>query len=124
MTPYEYWRPRFAEALDGNLYGIDYLDYLVLGVGLAHLWPGSDAAIVTEFKYFPGPGGHAPTIKAIHGLVAAGDLDEIKLLIKAAEAWGRSQGCRFAMISSRPGWQRVLQDDGWQPHQITLMKDL
>lgn len=125
MTPYEHWRPRFAEALqDSPLFGIMYLDYLVLGCGLATVHTMPNAAIVTEFKYYPGAQGHEPTVKVIHGLIAAGDLDEIKRLIAFAEGWGRDQGCAFAMIESREGWTKVLKDDGWQPHQVTLVKEL
>jgi hypothetical protein len=124
VTPYQRWRPAFAKALTGPLYNIDYLDYLVLGTGLAHVWPGIDAAIVTEFRYFPGQRGSDPALKAIHGLVAAGNLAGIRQLIRDAEAWGRQQGCSHAMIESRGGWQKILAADGWQPHQITLIKEL
>ncbi len=118
MTPYERWRPYLADALDGRFYGIDHLDRLVLGTGEAQVWPGVAAAIVTELHYYP-------RCKAIHGLVAAGDLDEIVgSLIPAAEAWGRRQGCAFAIIESRPGWQRMLRGHGYDAHQVALCKPL
>lgn len=119
MTPYQRWRPEFAKAIEGPLYDIDYLDYLVLGTRHAQLWTGDEAAIVTAFRYFPN------RVVAIEGLVAAGDLDEIRnRLIPAAEEWGRLQGCAFAMIASREGWVRALKNDGYEPHQITLIKEL
>lgn len=118
MTDYATWRPRFAEAIDGRLFTIDYLDYLLLGCGLATLHVGKNAAIVTMFKFYPG-------CKAIEGLVAAGDLEEIvNELIPLAEQFGRERGCKFAMISSREGWQRALKGSGYEPHQITLAKEL
>ncbi len=45
-------------------------------------------------------------------------------LIPAALAWGKSQGCTFGLIESREGWVRALRGDGWEPHQVTLIKEL
>lgn len=115
---YRQWRDRFAEAIDGRFYGIEYLDYLILGCGMATIHVGEDAAIVTEFK-------HYPNCKAIHGLVAAGDLGEITAtLIPAAEAWAKRQGCQFAVIESRPGWERQLKASGYEPFQHSVSKEL
>lgn len=119
MTPeYAVWRPQFAEAIGPIYGGIGYLDYLLFGCGVAKFWESANAAIVTRFSYYPG-------CKIIEGLVAAGDLEEIvNILIPAAEQHGRDEGCRFATISSREGWQKVLKPHGYAPHQITLAKEL
>jgi hypothetical protein len=124
MNPiYARFRPLLAEAVDGRFYTIDYLDWLVR-TGRAQFWPslaadGSPlAAIVTELRDYPG-------CRAIHGLAAAGDLDEIvERLIPAAEAWGRANGCAYAIIESRPGWQRALRKHGYQLHQVAVAKGL
>lgn len=118
MIDYAVWRPAFADAIDRRFYTIEYLDWLVSGGG-GSFWPGSQAAIVTEFKSFPSGA------RAICGVVAAGDLDEIvEVLIPAAEAWGHQRGCTFAMIESRPGWARQLKSSGYAPHQLTIVKEL
>lgn len=118
MTLYTAWREAFASAIDPRFFSIEYLDHL-LNTGQAQFWPGSQAAIVTEFKTFP------TGARAICGVVAAGDLDEIvNTLIPAAEAWGHMRGCTIAMIESRPGWQRALKDSGYEPFQISLVKEL
>jgi hypothetical protein len=84
---YERFRPIFAEAIDLRLYSIEHLDAL-LQSGRAQIWFGTEAAIVTEIRAYPA----GATV--IHGLVAAGDLDEIvETLIPRAEAWARSIGC-------------------------------
>ena len=115
---YARFRPLFAEALDPRLYTIEHLDGL-LHSGRAQIWFGEAAAIVTEVRTYPA--GAA----VIHGLVAAGDLDEIVgTLIPRAEAWARSIGCAMAIIESRPGWARALKRCGYAPHQLAVRKDL
>lgn len=117
-SAYDHWRPRLAEAIDPIYGGVEYLDYLLFGCGVAKLWTSENACIVTRFSFYPG-------CKIIEGLVAAGDLGEIKdTLIPLAEQYGREQGCRFATISSRDGWAKVLKSSGYAPHQVTLVKEL
>ena len=116
MSDYLRFRDRFAEAMDRRLYTIDHLDHLVLSMR-AQAWFSDHAAIVTEIRDYP------TGAKVIHGLVAAGDLDEIVgELIPRAEAWGRSLGCVMAVIESRQGWRRALK--GYEPHQMALRKEL
>ena len=111
------WRAELARAIDASLYDIFYLDTLV-GSGRAQCWFGDEACIVTELREYP-------RARAIHGLVAAGDLGEIVgTLIPRAEAWGRSVGCSVAVIESRPGWARTLEGSGYEMHQVALRKAL
>ena len=115
---YARFRPLFAEALDPRLYAIEHLDGLLCS-GRAQIWFGEAAAIVTELRTYPAGA------RAIHGLVAAGALDEIvDRLIPRAEAWARSIGCGFAIIESRPGWARALKHQGYEPHQVAVRKAL
>jgi hypothetical protein len=118
MTEYlTRWRAEFEQAIDGSLYGIDYLDRLIRN-GLAQCWFGDNACIVTQIKDYP-------KARVIHGLVAAGDLQEIvETLIPRAEAWGKMAGCSMAIIESREGWARALKQHGWEPHQVALRKGL
>lgn len=111
------WRAEFETAIDGGLYDIGMLDTLV-GSGRAQCWFGVSAAIVTEIREYP-------KARVIHGLVAAGDLEEIVgTLIPRAEEWARSLGCSMAVIESRAGWERALKPHGWEVHQVALRKDL
>lgn len=111
------FRETFASAMNQRLYNIDYLDRLILS-GRARFWRTDTAAIVAEIKIFP------TGAKAVHGLIAAGDLEEIKSLILQAEQWGRDAGCIGGMIDSRPGWAKAMKSAGYAPHQLALWKDL
>jgi hypothetical protein len=115
---YRRFRDGFAAAMDPEFHPIAHLDGLVLA-GQARLWIGEKAAIAAEMLAYPGGA------RALHGLVAAGDLAEIRsVLIPAAEAWGRATGCTHAIIESRPGWARALRSSGYEIHQIALRKGL
>jgi hypothetical protein len=118
MIDYAVWRSRFAEAMDPRLYTLDHLDRLVLS-GRARFWSSQGAAIVAELKTFP------TGARAVHGLIAAGDLDEVEtILIPQAEAWGRQNGCILALIDSRSGWGRVMKKHGYAPFQTAIAKEL
>jgi hypothetical protein len=61
----------------------------------------------------------------VHGLVAAGDMVEIRdNLIPCAEAWGRANGCIAGVVESRPGWAKVLKPSGYEVSQVTVRKEL
>lgn len=74
----------------------------LIASGRACLWPGEKAAIVTELW------NHPSGYRSIHGWLAAGELEEIKALVRAAEQMGRDMGCKRAVISGRDGWIRAL----------------
>ena len=115
---YQRWREAFASAIDDRLHTIGHLDRLLFG-GHAQAWFGENAAIVTEIRTYP------TGARVIHGLVAAGDLAEIcDVLIPRAEGWARSIGCVLAVIESRPGWAKTLKAAGYEPHQLTVRKEL
>jgi hypothetical protein len=112
------FRDDFAEAIDARLYPIDYLDGLVWA-GSAQLIATERSAIVFAVKSYPSG------LSDVHGLVAAGNVDEIVgQLIPAAEEWGRRHGCSGALIESRPGWSRILKSSGYEPHQVAVRKEL
>jgi len=118
VSDYARWRDEFAGAMDERLYPIAHLDALLVSMR-AQAWFGDGAAIVTELSEYPGGA------RVIHGLVAAGELNEItETLIPKAEEWARSIGCVLAIIESRPGWARALRSSGYENHQIMLRKEL
>jgi hypothetical protein len=114
---YQPWRQQFAEAMDPRLYDLFYLDTIIL-TGKARCWANERAAIVAELKTYP------TGAMAVHGLIAAGDIDEIERLIPLAEQWGREEGCILALIESREGWGRVMKKYGYAPFQATIAKEL
>lgn len=119
MTPeYAAWRPLFAEAIDETFFSLAYLDGLI-ETGRALFWPGEKAAIVTEVKEYP------TGVKAVCGVIAAGQMGEIiEVLIPAAEKWGAENGCAYAVIESRYGWQKVLEPSGYRSFQLAVRKAL
>lgn len=117
MNGYLRFRDRFAEAMDPRLYNIDHLDAIMLS-GRGKCWATETAAIVAEIKTFP------TGAKAVCGVIAAGELEEIVRLIPLAEEWGRSYGCRFGMIESREGWAREMKKHGYDVFQVSLIKAL
>lgn len=117
VMSYLEWREEFAKALDPTFYTIHYLDSLVWA-GRAFFFENGTAAAVAEIRAYP------TSAKDVHGLVAAGDLTGIVDLIPEIEAWAKRMGCIGAIVESRPGWQKVLKQYGYQPHQIAVRKVL
>jgi hypothetical protein len=112
------WRDAFAAILDARFYTLEWLDGEV-AAGRATLIAGDHAAVLIGVRAYPGGA------REVHGLAAAGALDEIVAqLIPAAEAWGRANGCIVATIESRPGWARALRNRGYALHQLGLRKEL
>lgn len=113
---YAAYREVFEGVMDKRFYNIEWLDDLVAR-GVAMPIIGENAAIVIIIKTYPAGG------KAVHGLVAAGDVKEIvERLIPMAEQMGRECGCIVGEIESREGWQRLLKD--YTTYQVTLRKEL
>lgn len=114
---YDEWRPEFGKVLDTRLYTLEWLDQQI-ATGAVRFMASHNAAIITEFRRYP------TGATDIHGLIAAGDLEEIvELLIPAAERYARATGCVGAIIESRAGWGKILQSSGYQPYQIALRKE-
>lgn len=111
------WKPLFVQAIDTRFYPSDWLDFEILE-GRARFWRNATAAIVATLKDYP------TGAKAVHGLVAAGDLDGIRELIPHAERWGRAEGCIVGEIESHPAWARLMKRAGYEAYQLTLRKAL
>lgn len=112
------FRPEFIEVMDERYHTIEWLDRQVLS-GEFKFWHSDNAASITEIRTYP------TGSKDIHGLIAAGDLDEItQLLVPQAEQWGKEQGCVRALIESRPAWARQLKPHGYETHQVIVRKEL
>jgi len=111
------FRGEIEQIVDPALYPMEWVD--------AQIWSGhfrvfftDNAIIAVELK--PYPSGALE----LHGMFAAGELGEIVGLIGEAEEWGRSLGCAFATISSRPGWAKVLGKLEYEMNQVTIRKVL
>ena len=123
IYPPQHWgayssrRAEIEPLLDARCYTIDWLDVQILN-DAARVFASDDAVIVVTLKQYP-----AGAVE-LHGLVAAGELAAILLLIDEAEEWARAGGVTFASIASREGWGRVLKSRQYVVHQVELRKDL
>jgi hypothetical protein len=112
------FRPLFAEVMDERYHTLGWLDRQVLN-NKVRFWRSDNAAMITEVRDYP------TGAKDIHGLIAAGDLDEIRwVLIPRAELWAKEAGCIAAQIESREGWARALRSSGYHTHQVIVRKEL
>jgi hypothetical protein len=111
------WKPAFFEAIDTRMYSPEWLDGMVQS-GRAQVWRSANACALTELQFYP------TGVADLHGLVAAGDIEEVRdILVPQAEAWGRMMGCIGFTIESRPGWAKLLQSQGFEPHQLAVRKE-
>lgn len=112
------FRDKFAEVIDARYFPMEWLDQRILD-GRAHFFRSEHAALIVELRLYPGGA------KDLHALIAAGDRDEIiGEIAPQAEAFGRENGCTAAVVESREGWKRALARSGYQPHQLSLRKEL
>lgn len=117
LAAYQRFRPQFAQAMDTRLYSIEYLDNL-LHAHNTRFWSNDTAAIVASLERYP------TGALVVEGVIAAGELEGIKALIPLALAWGKACGATLGLIESREGWARALKAEGWEPHQLSLTKEL
>jgi hypothetical protein len=115
---YRRWRPAFAATMDLRLYRPEWLDAQLMS-GRAQFWCSPGAAAITEIRSYP------TGVCDVHGLIAAGDLDELRdIIIPQVERWGRAVGALGIVIESRAGWARALRPVGFEPHQLAIRKEL
>lgn len=100
----------------GDTHSIHDVEALVAGQ-YAQLWQTERACIVTEVDQAPGA-------KTLRFWLATGDLEEVIVMSRGIEDWGRRQGCTRSEFAGRRGWERVLAAEGWSPSLIVLTKEL
>lgn len=114
---YTRFREAFSSVMDRRFYSPEWLDGEIWS-GRARLWCTKQSAIIATLKIYP------TGAREVHGLVAVGGLDDIVMLIAAAEQWGRSLGCIVAGIDSREGWAKQLKGCGYEVYQTCIRKEL
>lgn len=122
LTPqwadYLRFRGRFIAMLDQRFYPAAWLDEQIASGEFVLLSEG-DSAIIVSVKVYPSG------LRELHGEAATGKRETIvSALIPSALQFGRSIGCEFATIASRPGWSRVMKAQGFEMHQVTIRKAL
>ena len=118
MTP-DIWkrcRPWLLAALQPEC-GTETTLLADLEMGLAQLWVGEGAAMVTQCV-------DEAEGRVLHVWLAGGDLAEILRLKPGVEAWGRAHGCLSVTLSGRKGWARVLRHLGFEKVGDELVRRL
>lgn len=91
---------------DGGHYSLDEVLAEILAER-AHFWPGTHAAAVTQFWFFP-------KLKAINVWLAGGsDPHELGRMLPVIEAFGLLHGCTQSLIFGRRGWGKPLKARGY-----------
>jgi hypothetical protein len=86
--------------------------------GEAQFWPGRASALVAAIE-------SDPLERRLLIWLAGGDRTELEVeLLPRAEAWGRTAGCRRALVIGRAGWERALKAKGYAPLARLIAKDL
>lgn len=86
-------------------------------LGRAQVWPGENAAFVTQLVNTDGA-------RFLHVLLGGGDIREMLAMHFGLAAWGRAMGAEWASINGRKGWARALARFGFEPHGDELWKAL
>lgn len=104
-----------APAMGPELEEGDLINELLLG--RAQIWPGENAAIVTQLIDTDGK-------RFLHVLLGGGNLNELAAMQFGLAAWGRAMGAEWASINGRRGWARALLAFGFRPEGEELWKAL
>jgi hypothetical protein len=112
------WEALLAPALARDAGGWDMGELRArIARGRAQLWLGERSAVVTELVRAPGG-------DEINCWLAGGDGREIVAMAPRLEAFGRARGCRWATLSGRIGWLRLLKPHGYALHENEIRKGL
>lgn len=110
-------REEIAGMLDQRRYPLAWVEQQI-SEGRIALLENETSIIGVERREYPGG------LIELHGMFAAGEMGGILGLIDAAVLVARQQGMDCAAISSVPAWGRILKSRGFEPHQLTIVKDL
>lgn len=83
----------------------------------AQFWPGQRSCAVTQVHEY---GDRS----ALRIWLAAGDMDELLVMLESAEAWALNQGWDEIEVEGRKGWKRVLTPFGFREIDGVLRKEL
>jgi hypothetical protein len=85
--------------------------------GAVQFWPGERCAVVTEITDFPQG-------RMLNFWLLGGDLKELMRMRPHIEAWGRSQGCKWASGTGRRAWSRALRGHGYRELAVEFIKEI
>lgn len=118
MSIMEHFRLDIEEALSYGVGGMTYDDVCERVLkGQYHLYPMNESIIIMEVVAYP-------SCTAYHGVLAAGNLQEIFSSGPALERVARMYKCDKMEISGRRGWLGLAKQHGWREQQVVVEKPL
>jgi len=108
------WREEIEQALHHAEYShkFDDIAAMVLQQHLT-LYTFDDCFCLCQINVFP-------QFKALHFMIAGGNLDGIISRKAHFEELAKGAGCKYMSFSGRKGWERALKQHGWR-HKFTTM---
>jgi len=86
--------------------------------GRAQFWPGVNSAIVTEIITYP------TGFKELLGWLAAGEIEEIKIMEQFVAGWAKENGCQRVRLTTREGFGVAFKDKGYRKTMVVLTREL
>lgn len=83
--------------------------------GRYHFWSSDDAALLTEFVYYP-------RAQYVHVFLAGGNLDKIMDMRDSVERFAQGYGFDGVSMTGRRGWVRALGDHGYDEGLTVVTK--
>ena len=84
--------------------------------GRMQLWAAPRGCMVTEIVIYPRK-------KVFNIFLAGGELDQLKDMHDAMNAWAVEQGCTGGSLTGRVGWKKVLEPMGWKLAHSHFVKE-
>jgi hypothetical protein len=97
----------------GNTYSFEALKRAIQTERFKLLYTNRAILVVEIISY--------PNYKVVNMFLTAGDIKQCVMLSHRACAWGRENGCKYAIGTGRAGWERVVRDLGWKRFPTTTM---
>lgn len=86
--------------------------------GRLQFWPALRSVVVTEIM-------QAPQTRSLHIFLAAGDIQELEMMLPTMERFAKDNSCTSITMAGRPGWARsFLKQRGFSPKYLVMAKDL
>jgi len=108
------WQEKIEEALRraGNTHSFNDIAQEVI-VGAAHFYDYGDCCILMKVIQFP-------RFKNYHCFIACGNMESLMQKQEDIRKVAKELGCKEMTINGRPGWSRVLKENGWT-HRLSLL---
>lgn len=114
MQKVEKYRVDIERALSYGVAGLGYDEVCArILKGQYHFYPLPNSVMIMEVV-------HYEDYKVYHGVIAAGDFEEIAAMHEPIKAIAKGLGCTKLALSGRRGWLRAFKPYGWREQQTVI----